>query len=132
LRETKVRFRTGPKGKRTCHAVLEVTSEVRNALLEKPRIYINYTSHAIKDYLVVSRCFKCADLGHITRYCDGQEVCSHCGSKDHKKDNCPRKEQQRTCIPCLMRKKDCKVTDYKECATYKSLLARIVSKTDYG
>jgi len=39
LTETKVKFRTGPKGKRVCHAVVEVSPEVRKVLLERPRIY---------------------------------------------------------------------------------------------
>lgn len=72
--EMKVKFRTGPKDQRNCHVVLEVAPRTREILLKMPRLYINYTSHTIKDYLVVAR----GDLGHTTKFCNVEEICTHC------------------------------------------------------
>jgi len=94
MRDTKVKFRTGPKNKRTCHAVIEVAPRTRELLMAKPRLYIKYTSHMHKDFLVVAKCFKCRDLGHTTRFCGDDEVCTHCGEKGHRRENCGKKINQ--------------------------------------
>lgn len=132
LRETKSRFRTGPKNRRTCHLVIEVSPKTRNALLPKGRIYINYTSHTIKDFITVARCFKCGDLGHTSKHCNGNEVCTHCGDHGHRRENCSRKNEPKVCVPCKLRKKECKAEDYKECRTYLMMEERIINSTDYG
>ena len=126
-----LRFKAGPRGKNTVHHVAEVTSDLRKIILSKGRLYLDFTSHSAKDYIVVARCLKCQDLGHVAKYCNKQSSsCSHCGEQDHAKSECAKKEQPPVCIPCTLRKKKCK--SRKECPTHRLMLERLIQRIDYG
>lgn len=127
----KLRFKVGPRNRSVVHHVAEVSSTIRKILLGKGRVYMDFTSHSVKDYVVVARCLKCQDLGHIAKYCKRTNVtCSHCGEQDHVKNDCAKKDQLPTCIPCMLRKKKC--VSRKDCPTYRLMMERLVSRTDYG
>lgn len=124
--EFKIRFKTGPKGKATAHIVAEVSPGPRKGILAN-RVYVN-----CKDYLVVPRCLKCQDLGHVAKHCPKeQSACNHCGDTTHEKKDCTKKEQPKVCIPCKTRNKRC-AKDPKDCPTHKLLIYRLIQKTDYG
>lgn len=126
----KVRFKTGPRNRATVHYVVEMTGTIRKLVTQRGRLYIGFSSHNVKDYIVVPRCLKCQDLGHIAKHCRKEEgVCAHCGDSGHNKSDCPKKQQPSVCIPCSTRKKRC--TDRKECQTHKMLWERLIAKTDY-
>lgn len=128
----KVRFRSGPRGKSTVHYVVEVDPQLRKTVLRQGRIYVGFRSLSIKDYIVVSTCNKCYDLGHIAKYCPHrEESCGHCGKDGHSKPDCPAKDRPRTCIPCLRRGKQCH-KEKGQCLTYKMLVDRLIERTDYG
>lgn len=129
--QCKVRFKTGPRNRPTVHIVAEMSANLRRLAINRGRLYVGFSSHAAKDYIVVPRCLKCQDLGHIAKHCrHTKETCSHCGEQDHKKNECGKKEQAPTCIPCMLRKKKC--TSKKDCPTYKIMWDRLISKIDYG
>ena len=126
-----LRFKAGPRGKSTVHHVAEVSADLRKLILNKGKLYLDFISHSVKDYIVVARCLKCQDLGHVAKYCRKQNSsCSHCGEQDHVKAECQKKEQPAVCIPCSLRKKKCK--GEKECPTYRMMLERLIQKTNYG
>lgn len=128
----KVRFRTGPRNRSTVHLVMEMSPKIRQLAVNKGRLYVGFSSHSAKDYIVVPRCLKCQDLGHVSKHCrKDKSTCSHCGEEDHSKAECGRKEQAAVCIPCTLRKKKCASTS-KDCPTHKLLWERLVEKTDYG
>ena len=130
-KECRLRFRAGPRNRSTVHMVFEMTARLRKDTITKGRLYVGFASHTAKDYVVVPRCHKCQDLGHIARHCRKEnEVCSHCGEQDHKKDDCERRQQPATCIPCTNRKKSC--PGKRDCPTQKLMWDRQIAKIDYG
>lgn len=71
-----------------------------------------------KDYLVVPKCLKCLDLGHVAKHCPKTEnACGHCGDSHDKKD----------CIPCKLRNKKF-AKDPKDCPTHKLMMERPIQK----
>lgn len=127
----KLRFRAGPRGKATVHHVVEIDPELRKIILKQGKLYLGFRAVGVKDYLVVSRCNKCQDLGHIAKYCHQDEVCGHCGKNGHKKAECPDKNKPRKCIPCTKRGKQCNLGE-RGCATHKIMMDRLIDRTDYG
>ncbi|XP_028145852.1 uncharacterized protein LOC114339400 [Diabrotica virgifera virgifera] len=126
----KIRFKTGPRGKSTVHYVAEVSPGLRKALI-RDRIYIGFSAINAKDYIVVPKCLKCQDLGHVAKHCSKETACSHCGGA-HEKKECDKAEQRKTCIPCKARgKAECN-KDQKDCPTHKMLTDRLILKTDWG
>lgn len=126
----KLRFKTGPKGKATSHVVAEVKPDLRKKILSN-RIYVEFSCLSVKDYLVVPKCLKCLDLGHVSKHCSKTNTaCAHCGESHEKKD-CTKLEEPRVCIPCKSRNKKC-AKDKKDCPTHKLLMERLIQKTDYG
>lgn len=126
----KPRFKTGPRGQDRYHLVIEVPRQVRQILIQNPKIYIGYEVTNIKDYLVVTTCLKCFDYGHIANHCKNDSRCGNCGDKSHKKNDCKEKEKK-VCVPCFSRGKKCGGKQ-NECPQYKLSLQRTIDRFDYG
>jgi hypothetical protein len=132
MEQFKIRFRQGPKDKTTVNVIAEVGPKLRNVALAQKRLFIGFRSVDVRDYLVVVKCNKCQDLGHIAKYCKEEKtICAHCGKKDHMASECPDKAKPKVCIPCTRRGKQCS-KDIKDCPTHKFLLERQIQKTDNG
>lgn len=100
-------FKTGPREKEVVNHVAEVTPKMRNLMLNKGKLYLPFLAISVKDYLVVPRCLKCQDYGHITKFCkEENRVCAHYGVENHERKDCPNKEQTQTSIPCSKRHKN--------------------------
>lgn len=123
------RFKTGPKDQATVHWVLEADPETRKKLLNAGRVYVGYQACKAKDFLQVTRCMKCNDLGHPAKYCKGEECCSRCGETGHRKGDCTK---QRVCVPCSKRKLKCKKPGSDQCQARKFVEARLKEGVDYG
>nr|CAD7577451.1 unnamed protein product [Timema californicum] len=124
------RFRTGRRERKVTNHVVEVSPRVRNQLVNS-RVYLRFTSVSVKDFLVVTRCHRCMDLGHKVKFCPKKEsVCGSCGQTGHERREC--KEKVKRCIPCHCRGKDkCRSPNGRECPTYQ-LLDRQVQDTQYN
>lgn len=132
--EFKPLFKTGPRNKDTVHHVAEVSPRVRKILLGRGRLYLPFISVAVKDYIVVPKCLKCQDLGHVAKHCRNEETtCAHCGQKGHEKKECGKINDAPVCVPCKNRGKKCDKTgkNYRECETQKLLRNREIEKTEY-
>jgi hypothetical protein len=126
----KLLFKTGPKDRATVHWVMEVTPQTRVKILEAGgRLYLGHSSVKTKDFLIIPRCIKCNDLGHVQKYCQGEETCAKCGDKGHKKAACTK---ERVCIPCKKRKQTCTHPRSAKCETQRFLLNRELENTNYG
>lgn len=77
----KLCFKTGRRDLPVCNWVIQVSSEMRVALLEEGRVYLDFAACRVVDFLAVARCFKCLGYGHSEKNCknEGVNVCSHCG-----------------------------------------------------
>lgn len=126
----KPRFKTGPRNQDRYHLVFEVPRQVRQILLQNPKVYIGYEVTNVKDYLVVTTCLKCFDYGHIANYCKNDPRCGTCGEKGHKKSEC-RDKEKKVCLPCYQRGKKCGGKQ-EDCPQYKLSLQRTIDKFDYG
>lgn len=99
-------FKTGPREKDVVHHVVEASPKLRDIMLKKGRIHLQFMAIFVNDYLVSPNSMKCQDLGHIAKYCQNEESCSaHCGNKGHDKKSCDRKEQNQVCVACKRRGK---------------------------
>jgi hypothetical protein len=48
-----------------------------------------------------SQCYKCFKYGHVAKYCRADnQICSRCGSANHKYDHCPNSNQHPICCNC--------------------------------
>ena len=112
--------------------VVECSSRVRNVLRRRDRLFVGWQSCRVKDYNPVVRCYKCLLYGHISKYCRGKQMCSHCTGEHNVKD-CNKKDQQATCINCKLNKKDYQhSTGSKGCTEYDRACRIALEKVDYG
>lgn len=101
------RFKTGLRDAELCTWVIEVSSKIRSLLLDKGRIYLEYSSCRVRDYLAVSRCFRCQGYGHLVKYCKRtMDTCSQCAKEGHNFRDCPEERNEPTCEQCQLAKKE--------------------------
>ncbi|KAI4474760.1 hypothetical protein M0802_015461 [Mischocyttarus mexicanus] len=129
-----ISHRTGDRNRDTANVVIQVSPQIREFLLRNERIYIGWESLRIKDYLIVSRCFKCQAFGHVAKYCKAKhDTCGHCAMDGHVFKDCPKKNQSPACANCKKAGKDSKhCSRANECPAYRRALANLMSRTDYG
>lgn len=101
----KVAFKTGKKDGEFVHYIIEADKELRAALIETGRVFIEYQACKIRDFIRITRCFNCLGLGHIAKFCRSPEVCSHCAGEGHKGEVCPNKGKPPVCANCKRLKK---------------------------
>lgn len=131
----KLCFKTGRRDLPVCNWVIEVSPDIRMALLEEGRVYLDFAACRVVDFLAISRCFKCLGYGHSEKTCKskGGDVCSHCGKGGHLRKDCPHSKDKPACANCLAAKKP---SDHRvgtlECPMYRRLVEQMISITDYG
>jgi len=123
------------EGKRN-HLVVECSVRVRNWLRRKGNVFIEWESCRIKDYVDVTRCFKCQRYGHVAKKCTNtKEVCSHC-SGEHKYKECKKSNQREAakCANCQRegRKEVNHPTSWRGCPVYEKAVKRNNEQIDYG
>lgn len=129
-----LRFKTGRRDAELCNWVVEVSSHIRTLLLDKGRVYLEYASCRVRDFLAVSRCYRCQGYGHLVKYCKSTaDTCSHCGKSGHNFRDCPDTRQEPVCVHCLTAKKDSKHrVGTMECPIYVRAVERMVGSTHYN
>lgn len=131
-------FKIGPQNKNHIHWVIECSGEMRNAVINKERIYVEWTSCRARDYVNVARCYKCQGLGHISKFCKKDiNVCGHCAQTGHVMKDCPNKDNKPICVSCNNNKKyNNKIdanhkTNDKSCPSYIKAIQKLIDNTDY-
>lgn len=127
--EVKLLFKTGPRNKPRVNNIIEVSPRVYHLLTKCERVFINFEALRIKEFIKVSWCSKCCDLGHTAARCTRKAVCHKCANEGHNKEGC--QGQAVGCLPCKYRNRQCDKAGGQECPTYKLLFARQVNNTDY-
>lgn len=122
-------FRTGPKTGNTVWWVVEVTPHTYEKLTKKKRIYIGFMSCKVKEFLRLTRCFKCQMLGHNAANCKADsEVCGWCAVAGHTKKECPERDNIPKCRNCGKGF----TSGHNNCPGKLRAMERLVRMTDYG
>ena len=79
-------------------AILKVTPDIREIIMENERVFVNLESHHVTDSLHVEQCFHCQGFGHrsTSNRCpkkDSNPVCLFCASS-HRSSNCNHKNNR--------------------------------------
>lgn len=132
LKGMKVVKKMAVRDRKAEHWVLECTPEVRDWLTSEGRIYIDWSSCRVKDYLSVTRCYNCQGYGHPSRFCKGKRACGHC-SGDHDRKDCEVKNEVFPCPACAKFGRNLMhgVND-PNCPVYRRAAEDSVRRTDYG
>ena len=131
-RETKPKFRTGPRNQERDHIVIETTNRIRLYLIRIGKIFVNFERLSIKDFLSIPKCYKCITYGHVEKHCRAlKQICKFCGRDTHKAEACPDKNKN-YCVPCLRFKRECKAIEEKDCPSYKAAKDKVIGRIEYG
>jgi hypothetical protein len=125
--------KSGKKDAETCNYVLEVPADVRKALISQPRVFINWSSCPVKDFTLVTRCYKCHQYGHAAKTCREEvSTCGHCGEVGHDIKQCTKKTESPKCATCLHFKKPCNhKTGDAACPAKNIAEKRYINSIDY-
>ncbi|KAI5635836.1 hypothetical protein NE865_11438 [Phthorimaea operculella] len=125
--------KSGKKEAASCNFILEVTAEIRKLLIHQGRVFINWTSCPVKDFTLVTRCYKCQQYGHSAKFCkDANPTCGHCGTTGHSIKECTKKNQPEKCATCQrFNKPSTHKTGDDNCPARKSAELRHLNSIDY-
>lgn len=90
------------------NVLIETNAVIYNKLINKDRVYIGWRTHRVREYINLTRCYRCYGYGHAAKNCRlKSQLCEKCGEEGHVKDKC--REESPTCINCKRnRRKDIK------------------------
>lgn len=128
----KLLFKVGKKEAKVTSWVIECDCEMRKSLLQIGKVFIKWNRCKIKDFLSITRCFKCQGLWHVARYCKAEkDVCKYCAEDGHNHQSCTKKNEKRKCALCLSRgrKAEHSVTSEK-CPTLLAARKRLKDNMD--
>lgn len=129
----KLSHKSGKKDSGTCNYIIEVPAIVRKALITRDRVFVNWSSCPVRDFTLVTRCFKCQQYGHAAKSCRAAaHTCGHCGDLGHSLNDCTKKAEPAKCATCLQFKKPSNhKTGDIECPARKMSELRYVNSIDY-
>lgn len=133
LADVKLSHKSGKKDALTCNFVIEVPAKIRRALISQARIFINWTSCPVRDFTLVTRCYKCQQFGHAAKSCrEVNSTCGHCGEAGHSMSECAKKADTPKCATCSRFKKpNSHKTGDVECPAKKLAEYRYINSIDY-
>ncbi|KAL0839334.1 hypothetical protein ABMA28_016073 [Loxostege sticticalis] len=132
-KSVKLSHKSGKKDADTCNYIIEVPANIRKALITKDRVFVNWSSCPVRDFTLVTRCFKCQQYGHAAKTCrEEHNTCGHCGELGHLMKECPKKAEPPKCATCLHYKKPCNhKTGDSDCPAKKMAEKRYIDTIDY-
>ncbi|CAK9834613.1 Uncharacterized 50 kDa protein in type I retrotransposable element R1DM [Anthophora retusa] len=75
------------KNRNSKSILIEVSPQVRAKLMNYGRLYLNYESCRIEDYVRVLQCFKCLKFNHLAKNCTASTAtCGHCADEHNSRD----------------------------------------------
>lgn len=101
------------------NAVLELTRNVYQRVMQLGRVSINMMSHQVHPHLPFKQCLRCCAFGHTSKHCRAENAvkCGICAGSHEIKD-CPEKSSERPtykCVNCV--KYNAKIATYSQNAT---------------
>lgn len=111
--------------------VVEVSPKLHQAIIKNKKVYLDYQSCPARDYVHITRCYKCQAYGHIASVCPKQEsTCGRC-AQSHDTRSC--KEENVKCANCIrLGSNAAHVPGSKECQAHIRAVIKVKSSTDYG
>ena len=89
------------------YCVIKVSPEIRKHIIQTRKIFIDLSSHYVKDQIHLTQCFACQQYGHKkgSRYCEaevGKYTCLYCAG-EHQSKYCKNKKDKskHNCANCL-------------------------------
>lgn len=134
LSTSRLSHKSGRKDAETCNYIIEVQADIRKALIKKERVFVNWSSCPVRDFTLVTRCYKCQQYGHAAKSCrETTYTCGHCGDQGHSIKDCTKKNEDPKCATCLHFKKPGKhSTGAADCPAKKIAEMRYINTIDYG
>lgn len=130
----KLSHKSGRKDAESCNYIIEVPARIRKALISKDRLFINWSSCPVRDFTIVTRCFKCQQYGHAAKTCRAEAcTCGHCGEIGHTMKDCLKRADTPKCATCLFFKKPSNHrTGDSDCPGRKMAEKKYINSIDYG
>lgn len=115
-------------------AIFACSAGLREALLNKGRVYVGWQAVVVTDYVDVTCCTKCQQYGHPERFCRSKETtCQRCGAVGHRGAECTAAAT--CCATCKRLGKKEAVshrTASRDCPARRYAEERSVAMTNYG
>lgn len=129
----KLSHKSGKRDAETCNYIIEVQANIRKSLITQERVFVNWTSCPVRDFTLVTRCYKCQQYGHAAKSCrETASTCGHCGDLGHSIAECTKKTEEPKCATCRRFKKSCNhKTGDAECPAKKNAEYRYINSIDY-
>lgn len=134
LTSIKLSHKSGKKDAETCNYIVEVSALIRKALITKDRVFVNWSSCPVRDFTLVTRCYKCQQYGHAAKSCREETyTCGHCGEQGHAIKECTKKTEEPKCATCLhFKKPNNHNTGAADCPAKLIAENRYINSIDYG
>lgn len=130
------------------HAVIRLSADTWNAVLQHGCLYVEHNRCRVFDYTPITICYKCNGYGHLAKDCKVEkDVCSFC-SDSHNIKVCPNinDDTKLCCATCSAYNDKIKnfnnqinltrATNHKcnsvDCTSFVSMTKIIKMKTNYG
>lgn len=114
------------------NVVVKCSPKVRDCLRAKGRVFVEWNSCKVVDFVRPTRCYRCLAFGHVAAGCKSEKLCGHCGLGGHVRDECPKKSDGPVCVNCKRAGKDCAHDVHShDCPAYERALERVVRMTSY-
>lgn len=126
-----------PKNKKHYNIIVEVPPIIFQKLVATKRIFIEWSSHAVYEYVGVLRCYKCWKFGHKAGECrQVSDVCPMC-NQNHSSKECRASSHE--CTNCKYAHEVLKIPNItynhtaldKNCTSFKRMQDRIRNRTQY-
>lgn len=133
LSSIKLSHKSGKRDSSYCNFILELPADMRKIIIQQERVFINWTSCPVRDFTIVTRCYKCQQYGHSAKYCrDTESTCGHCGCVGHTIKDCSKLQEPPKCASCQRyNKPSLHKTGDALCPARKSAETRFLNSIDY-
>lgn len=133
-------FRFGGRGRPTTNWCVEVSPDVRFALLRKGKIGIGWSMCSVEDRLMPMLCRRCCRYGHTAARCrEADPVCGVCAARNHESRDCPKRlGDQRSCGVCSVYSRRSAPHgashryETESCPEHQRRIRDLAKDTDYG
>lgn len=133
-KDLQVAFKKWRRGGSATTVVLRCSPAMRDALVNRERVYLGWERYPVKDFVDVTCCNKCQMYGHVAKYCKAEkETCGKCGVIGHSRHAC--NSATTVCATCKAFKKngaEGHKTGSLDCPARKYAVERALAKVNYG